>query len=177
MPDISGKARMRSRSQLSRDTADEPDGAGHGAFLGARLKEFELSPQEQRLFDTLLRRARKLHRKKVPGVYAEVAVIAEATRSNKQEGRCCLSSLAVGLDQLDKLEAADRRAKLERARQVVSEHDLSVFLAVCSVVISVFAAILGFSSSRSWVPTSLFWLVAAGALLLPVIWHIATRRR
>jgi len=162
---------------LSRYTAAEPDGAGHGAFLGARLNELELSPHEQRLFEALLSRARKLHRKKVPGVYAEVAVIAEAMKSTKQEGQCCLSAIAVGLDQLDKLEAADKRAKLERAREVVREHDLGVFLAVCSFVISVFAAIVGISSSRSWVPNSLFWLVAAAALLLPVIWHIATRRR
>ncbi|OYX99806.1 MAG: hypothetical protein B7Y80_09455 [Hyphomicrobium sp. 32-62-53] len=174
---MAGKTKMKSLSQFSRYTANEPNGAGHGAFLGARLNELELLPHEQRLFDALLSRARKLHRKKVPGVYAEVAVLAEAMKSNKQRGQCCLSVLAVGLDQLDKLEAADKRAKLERAREVVREHDLGVFLAVCSVVISVFAAILGISSSRSWVPTSLFWLVAAAALLLPVIWHIATRRR
>ncbi|OYW55242.1 MAG: hypothetical protein B7Y80_09445 [Hyphomicrobium sp. 32-62-53] len=68
-----------------------------------------LSIQERRRYDEFLRLAECLDRQGVPGVYTEVAEIAESVTRLKRQGCTAMAALTQGVATLKRVEAAYRK--------------------------------------------------------------------
>jgi len=79
-----------------------------------------LSQQKRELYHEFLRVAERLDRKGVPGVYGEVASVAERVTRLKCEGRTAMSALAQGLDTLKRSQAAYRKGAAATSKLLVA---------------------------------------------------------
>jgi len=69
-----------------------------------------LSRNEQALYDDLIKTARTLDKRRIPGVYAHVADVVEQVSAVKAQGGNAVPALARGLDQLKSV-GIDQRAQ------------------------------------------------------------------
>lgn len=135
---------------------------------------FTLSPNEQALYDELIKTARALDRRQIPGVYAHVADVVEHVSALKAQGANAVPALARGLDQLKAVSSDHRAKKLKSWRSITSDGREGPMWSIWFLLGAVGALIAGIAGVSDWYYISAFLFACAVACMVPTFWDIYT---
>ena len=135
---------------------------------------FNLSRNEQALYDELIKTARLLDKRHIPGVYAHVADVIDQVSALKVQGANVIPALARGLDHMKSVSFEHRAKRLKDWRDLTHDGREGPGVALCFMLGAVGALISGISSTGDWYYVSAFLASCAVACLVPTIWDMYT---
>ena len=137
-------------------------------------REFTLTPNEQALYDELIRTARALDHRQIPGVYAHVASVVEQVSTLKAGGANAIPALALGLDQLKSIGFDQRAKRLKYWRDLTHDGREGPDFALYFMLGAVAALLAGIATTSDWYYISAFLATCSVACLLPTLWEMYT---
>lgn len=135
---------------------------------------FALSRNEQTLYDELIKTARDLDRRHIPGVYSHVADVVEQVSVVKAQGDNAVPALARGLDQLKSVSFDQRAKRLTSWRDLMHDGREGPVFALWLMLGAVGALIAGIAGTGDWYYVSAFLAASAVACLVPTLWDMYT---
>lgn len=135
---------------------------------------FTLSRSEQALYDELIKTARILDKRHIPGVYAHVADVIEQVSALKAQGANVIPPLARGLDQLKSVSVDQRAQRLKNWRDLTHDGREGPAFALWFLLGAVGALIAGIASTGDWYYVSAFLVACAVACVVPTLWDMYT---
>lgn len=138
------------------------------------VPNFTLSPNEQALYDELIKTAKILDKRHIPGVYAHVADVIETVSALKAQGANAIPALARGLDQMKSASFAHRAERLKSWRDLTRDGREGPAFALLFMLGAVGALIAGIASTSDWYYISAFLAACAVACMAPTLWDMYT---
>jgi len=135
---------------------------------------FSLSRNEQALYDDLIKTARLLDKRRIPGVYAHVADVVEQVSAVKAQGGNAVPALARGLDQLKSVSVEQRALRLKSWRDLTHDGREGPAFALWFMLGAVGALIAGIANTGDWYYISAFLAACAVACVVPTLWDMYT---
>ena len=156
---------------------DFPQTGGHAGADRAEdfaTPNFTLSRSEQSLYDELIKTARTLDKRHIPGVYAHIADVIEQVSAVKAQGGNAVPALARGLDQLKSVSVDQRAQRLKSWHDLMKDGREGPGFGLCFMLGAVGALIAGIASTSDWFYISAFLAACAVACVVPTLWDMYT---